>query len=337
MNKEARNQEIHSVYACLNASCKRHRLTHSSDGLRCPLCGAVTGITSVAEGAETPIFSFQAEDSNEYSTANAAQIHDNALSWLFATFRTTESELRGNLVKKLNLQKGDRVLITGAGAGNDIPFVIAALAGEGQIYAQDFSREMLLWGERRVRDQHSCTGVDLFFSVSDATDLPFESDFFDAAYHFGGINLYSDKKRGISEMYRVVRPGGRVLFGDEGIAPWLRHTEFANILINNTYLYQFEPPLEFIPDTAREVELTWELANSFYVVSLTVDRTPISIDIDVPHLGRRGGSMRTRYFGKLEGIDPAIRDAVYRESERLGISRVELMERIFNSALAERS
>jgi hypothetical protein len=138
-------------------------------------------------------------------------------------------------------------------------------------------------------------------------------------------------------MYRVVRPGGRVLFGDEGIAPWLRDTEFAKILINNTYLYQFEPPLDLIPDTARDVELTWELANSFYVVSLTVDSAPISIDIDVPHLGRRGGSMRTRYFGKLEGIDPVIRDAVYQESERLGISRVELIERIFKSVLGARS
>ena len=70
------------------------------------------------------------------------------------------------------------------------------------------------------------------FCVSDATALPFATAAFDAAYHFGGLNLFPDIRRGIAEMTRVVKPGGRVVFGDEGVAPWLVDSQFGKILVN---------------------------------------------------------------------------------------------------------
>ena len=321
------------LYLCPNHKCPNGRLIVGPQGLTCPQCPPGATFVPFAEGTSTPIFASQTENQNEYSSGNAAQIHDNALKWLFATFKTSEEDLRRSLTKRLNLRKGSKVLITGAGAGNDIPYIIEALDGEGEIYAQDFAKEMLLLGEKRIRERFSGSEIDLFFSVSDAINLPFEDGFFDAAFHFGGINLFGDKKKGIAEMYRVVREHGRVLVGDEGVAPWLRSTEEAKILINNTALYGFEAPLDDLPPTAREVELSWELSNCFYVVTMTVCYSPISIDISVPHVGRRGGSMRTRYFGQLEGVDPTLRDAVYSRAERLGVSRVELIESILRSGL----
>ena len=320
-------------YICPREDCSRKELVQGESGLLCPTSCHEQICIPFAEGTNTPIFSSQLENLNEYSTENAAEIHDNALKWLFATFNTCEEDLRKNLVNRLRLKPGSRVLITGAGAGNDIPYIIEALGGVGEIYAQDIAKEMLLWGEKRIREKYTDTDISLFFSVSDAMNLPFEDGFFDAAYHFGGINLYCNRQRGIDEMYRVVREGGRVLLGDEGIAPWLRSTEEAKILINNTSLYGFEPPLELLPITARDVELSWELSNSFYVISMTVSSVALSIDIDVPHVGRRGGSMRRRYFGQLEGVDPNLRDAVYQKAEELGISRVELIENLFKSVV----
>ncbi len=285
-------------------------------------------------GTSTPVFECQAPEVDEYNVANAAQIHDNALNWLFKTFKTTESDFRTKLVQRLDVRPGQRILITAAGAGNDIPFVTEALGGSGEVYAQDYSKEMLLWGERRVRENHAAAGVRLFFSVGDAMRLPFQSDFFDAALHFGGINLFFDKRMAVKEMDRVVRPGGRVVFGDEGIAPWLRGTEQAGILINNTSLYAYDPPLDLLPVTAREVNLSWELSNSFYVVCFTVSNDSLPLDLDVPHIGRRGGSLRTRFYGQLEGVDPLLKTKIFVEAERQQVSRVELIERLLRVGLA---
>lgn len=324
-------------YVCTQPQCLMRPLISSEGGLTCDGPNH-QGDRSIlfAPGTSTPVFEYQAPEVDEYNIANAAQIHDNALSWLFRTFKTTELDLRTNIVRRLNLRPGHRVLITAAGAGNDIPFITDALGESGEVYAQDYSKEMLLWGERRAREQHRAAGVTLYFSVGDASRLPFRSDFFDAALHFGGINLFPDKRLAIEEMDRVVRPGGRIVIGDEGVAPWLKGTEQAKILIHNTPLYAHDAPLELLPVTAREVDLSWEFSNSFYVLSFTASRDPLPFDIDVPHVGRRGGSMRTRFFGQLEGVDPRLKTEVFAEAERRKVSRVELIERLLRAGLAGR-
>lgn len=321
-------------YVCTQPQCLMRPLIASDEGLACDSPKHKGNrLTLFAPETSTPVFECQAPEVDEYNVSNAAQIHDNALSWLFRTFKTTEFDLRTNIVRRLNLRPGHRVLITAAGAGNDIPFVTDTLGESGEVYAQDYSKEMLLWGERRVREQHRSAGVALFFSVGDASRLPFRSNFFDAALHFGGINLFPDKRLAIEEMDRVVRPGGRVVLGDEGAAPWLKGTEQANILVCNTSLYAYDPPLDLLPVTAREVDLSWVLSNSFFVVSFTVSRDPLPFDIDVPHVGRRGGSMRTRFYGQLEGVDPCLKAEVFAEAERQGVSRVELIERMLRAGL----
>jgi SAM-dependent methyltransferase len=235
----------------------------------------------------------------------------------------------------LQLRKGDRVLITGAGTGNDLPHIARRLMDGGEIYAQDIAQEMLLAGAERFRPEALRHGVTLHFSVSDAANLPFADGYFDAAYHFGGINLFADIRRGIAEMNRVVRDGGKVVIGDEGLAPWLRNTEIGRMLARNNSLYSCEAPLAFLPETARSPKLSWELCNTFYVIDFSVSTEPLPIDIDVPHVGTRGGSIRTRYLGQLEGVDPQLRDQIYAEAERRGISRVEYLESVLRSALSQ--
>ena len=40
-------------------------------------------------------------------------------------------------------------------------------------------------------------------------------------------------------MERVVKNGGSITYGDEGIAPWLRNTIYSEMLINNNRLWKF--------------------------------------------------------------------------------------------------
>ncbi|WP_265214662.1 class I SAM-dependent methyltransferase [Herbaspirillum lusitanum] len=310
------------IYRCIKATCNHEPLAEQGEGLVCP----AGHFYPYVAGSQVPVFACQPEDVNEYALKDAAAIHDNSLRWVFDTFGSDESSLRHNLIARLHLSKGKTILVTGAGAGNDLPYIAQSLDGAGTIYAQDIAKQMLMAGVERHTEQVKASGVDIFFSASDATDLPFGDNMFDAAYHFGGLNLFPDIGRGIAEMNRVVKPGGQIVISDEGAAPWLKKTEIGQMLIRNNSLYAFDPPLDLLPDTAREVKLSWELCNTFFVIEFVVSDQPLPINIDVPHVGRRGGSIRTRYSGQLEGIDPSLRDKVYADAEKLGVSRVAYLE-----------
>lgn len=319
-------------YRCTEASCGHAPLTQTAAGLRC----AHGHLFPFAPGTDVPVFAKEPEGANEYAHQNAAEVHDNALRWVFNTFGADEPGLRERLIARLQLKPGSRILVTGAGAGNDLPYLARALQGRGEIHAQDYAQEMLLAGVQRHRPALESDQLKLQFSVSDATNLPFADGEFDAAYHFGGINLFPDIGKGLAEMARVVRPGGRVVVGDEGVAPWLRNTEYGRMLVRNNGLYACEIPLAQLPETATDVRLSWELGHCFWVIDYAVAAGAPRIDIDVPHVGTRGGSIRTRYFGQLEGVDPALRDALYAEAQRQGKSRVEFLESLLRKGLKDR-
>ena len=326
MASPARNAD---AYRCPRPGCDHAPLERLGDGLACPN-GHFYGF---AAGTTVPVFARLPENANEYAHEESAEKHDNALRWVLTTFGTDEASLREDLVARLGLKPGDRVLVTGVGAGNDLPYIARHLGGKGEIHALDIAQEMLLAGMQRHGDAVARSGVKLSLAVADATELPFAEAEFDAAYHFGGINLFQDVRRGITEMSRVVKEGGRVVIGDEGLAPWLRETETGRILINNNALYALEPPLALLPETARAPNVSWLLCNTFYVIEFSASREPLPIDIDVPHVGIRGGTMRSRYFGRLEGVDPALRDRIHAEAARRGMSRVEYLESILRAAL----
>jgi len=316
-------------YCCPEIECNHAALLESDDGLRCP-----NGhLFPYVQGTKVPVFTSESENVNEYTSENAAEIHDNSLRWLFKTFETDEPSFRRRLIAKLDLRKGMTILVTGAGAGNDLPYLVERMAGNGIIFAQDISKQMLLVGTERTYTKLHNSGVTFFFSVSDATNLPFADNIFDAAYHFGGLNLFSDIQKGIAEMNRVVKPGGKIVLGDEGVAPWLKQTEYGQMLIKNNPLCTYDAPLSLLPESAKAVKLSWELDYYFYVIEFTVSDSAPHINIDIPHVGKRGGSIRTRYFGQLEGIDPKLRDKIYAEAEKKGISRVEYLESLLKKGI----
>jgi SAM-dependent methyltransferase len=191
-----------------------------------------------------------------------------------------------------------------------------------------------LIGRDRLQRQGAELGrVRLF--VADAMALPFPDDYFDAAYHFGGLNLFPSIPGALAEMARVVKPGGRVVAGDEGVGAWLADTDFAKILKNSNQLYANQAPIDKIPLGARDVSVRWVLNGSFYVISFEVGDGEPELDIDVRFPGWRGGSHRTRYFGKLEGVDPVLKDAVVKAAASEGIAITDWLERALRGALAK--
>lgn len=262
-----------------------------------------------------------------YDQENSSEIYRNFLSWLFQTFNESELSFRTNLIEKLKLTGGNKVLVTGCGLGNDIPPILNIIGSDGEVYANDLAAQMVVSVSHHLMTHHP-NSQSVFLSVCDAQILPFPSDFFDGAFHFGGINLFDNIKSAISEMERVVKPGGRVVFGDEGIAPWLRDTEYGRMAINNNLLWGRFAPIDLLPRNAVDVHLSWVLGNCFYVIDFEVSETGPSIDIDVSHKGCRGGSMRTRYFGQLEGVTEETKKYVIEDAQRKGISVHDWLEQV---------
>jgi demethylmenaquinone methyltransferase / 2-methoxy-6-polyprenyl-1,4-benzoquinol methylase len=95
---------------------------------------------------------------------------------------------------------GKRALDVATGTG-DLAVALAARGAE--VVGADFSDGML------ERARAKAPGIR--FEHADALDLPYEDGSFDAATVGFGARNFGDLERGLAEMVRVVRPGGRVV------------------------------------------------------------------------------------------------------------------------------
>jgi ubiquinone/menaquinone biosynthesis C-methylase UbiE len=219
-----------------------------------------------------------------------ADSYDQGLDWLFNSFYEDENTVRTSLLELLDLRPGLRVLEVGCGTGKDSIQIASYLGSRGELYIQDISASMIDLARRRLAGV--TTEVEYF--VGNAAYLPFDDRFFNAVFHFGGLNTFGDIRRALAEMTRVVRVGGKIVVGDEGVAPWLRKKKFGRVLINANPLYHHWPPLECLPENAREVTVRWILGNAFYLIDYRVGDGPPKVDLDLPIPGK-GDSLRSRY------------------------------------------
>jgi demethylmenaquinone methyltransferase/2-methoxy-6-polyprenyl-1,4-benzoquinol methylase len=83
-----------------------------------------------------------------------------------------------------------------------------AAAGRSPIVGTDFCREMLLIGRRKVQQARAAGRVTLV--EGDAQRLPMPSDTFGVVSVAFGLRNVRDTVRGVDEMIRVARPGGKI-------------------------------------------------------------------------------------------------------------------------------
>ena len=268
-----------------------------------------------------------------YGGDAATEMYRNFLEWLFATFGESETEWRRTMAARLRLKQGDAVLVTGCGLGDDVPPLLDAVGPEGEVHAQDLAAQMIRQAAAKWAHEPPDALARLYFSIGDAAHLPFADGAFDAAYHFGGINLFDDIGAGIAEMARVVRPGGRVVVGDEGIAPWLRDTDFGRMVVTNNPLWSSSAPIGLLPQIAADVTLDWVLGQCFWVIGFSVGTGLPCINPHVPHKGRRGGTMWTRHHGQLEAVTPETRALVQQAAAAAGLSEHDWLEQTLRACL----
>jgi len=98
---------------------------------------------------------------------------------------------------------GDRALDVATGTG-DLAIALARRVGPGgEVVGSDFSEGMLALAREKA--------PELRWEWANALELPYPDGGFDAATVGFGARNFSDLDRGLAEMVRVVRPGGRVV------------------------------------------------------------------------------------------------------------------------------
>ncbi len=120
------------------------------------------------------------------------------------------------LVDLAAVQNGGRALDLCCGTG-DISFALARRGAA--VTGLDFSAEMLAVAAQRKGKVALSTPSAPVFIQGDAQQIPFANDTFDAVTVGYGLRNLTSWERGLDEMYRVAKPGGRLVVLDFGKPP----------------------------------------------------------------------------------------------------------------------
>ncbi len=114
---------------------------------------------------------------------------------------------RERAVDRAGVGPGSDALDVCCGTGDLALALRRRIGPDGRVVGCDFSEPMLELARRKSGEQ----GLPVEFGSADALDLPYGDASFDAVtVGFGARNL-ADLPRGLSEMARVLRPGGRLV------------------------------------------------------------------------------------------------------------------------------
>lgn len=121
-------------------------------------------------------------------------------------------------------------------------------------------------------------------------------------------------------MIRVSKNNGQIIFGDESVAPWLRETEYGKMMTDNNNLWAADLPVDKFPLGVTSVKVTWILDNCFYLISCIKEANFPKTNLDVEHVGPRGGTIRTRYYGNLEGVTDDVKKLAIKKASSKNLS-----------------
>jgi ubiquinone/menaquinone biosynthesis C-methylase UbiE/uncharacterized protein YbaR (Trm112 family) len=176
-----------------------------------------------------------------------ARFYDGGIRLFASLAGRGEGHFRGEYLRELELQDGDRVLEVSIGTGANLHYLPAKAA----FYGLDLSWGMLKrCGRNLGRWQREAELI-----LGNAEALPLRDESFDSVFHVGGINAFNDRAKAIAEMIRVARTGTRIVIVDEtaklmaslawipGFRKWLQQ-----------YGDRFSAPIGAVPSGMREVE-----------------------------------------------------------------------------------
>lgn len=109
------------------------------------------------------------------------------------------------------IRDGDDVLDVGSGSGTDVLIASRMVGAEGSVTGLDMTRAM----REKLEANAAAMGARNVRTVDgNAEDIPLPDASFDVVTSNGVLNLVPDKEMAVGEIFRVLRPGGKVQISD---------------------------------------------------------------------------------------------------------------------------
>ncbi len=202
---------------------------------------------------------------------------------------------RSKSLRILDLQPGEPVLDVCSGTG-DLAIAIAKRLGPStRVVGTDFCPEMLEIARTKQKKQLE-GNYPLTFLEADTQSLPFSENEFQCVTVAFGLRNVADTMRGLQEMIRVTRPGGKV-----AVLEFSKPTLFGLKQLYNSYFLCILPRVgqwmasnnrdayEYLPQSVQQFPCGEALANVMREAGLQdISMTPMTLGVVTLYVGRKG-------------------------------------------------
>jgi demethylmenaquinone methyltransferase / 2-methoxy-6-polyprenyl-1,4-benzoquinol methylase len=112
-------------------------------------------------------------------------------------------------INEANIHPGQCVLDVASGTGDLVKVFASQVGTTGKVLMTDINQAMLNHGRDRLINQGLLNSIE--YIIADAECLPFTKNLFDCITIAFGLRNVTDKNAALSSMYRVLKPGGKLL------------------------------------------------------------------------------------------------------------------------------
>lgn len=188
---------------------------------------------------------------------------------------------------------GDPILDVCTGTGDLALAYHDAAKGEVKITGVDFCREMLDIADQKKKEAK--IGDQLTFHEGDALNLQFPDDHFQIVSVAFGLRNVADTDRGLAELTRVCKPGGRVAVLEFSIPEWppmsWMYSFYFHIVLPRVGQWFTSSPHDayrYLPESVKEFPSGEALAERMRAAGLEkVDLYPLTFGIATLYVGQK--------------------------------------------------